>query len=400
MNNCNIDINNILNNYKVDIYEITNTKKKTFINMRIKKIFVINLADNTIRRNYILMLMKKYNINFSLIVVNRISQKVHSLIKNNRITKEELGCTLSHMWCLREIIKNNYENAIIFEDDIIFHKNFKEMFMDIFQHEYDFLLLGACDFSFQHLHKKLLLNTDNELQIKNQIIDHVDNISEQQDNTFEEQQDNTLQEDTFEEHQENTLQEDTFEEPPEDTIPEIQFVTKEMNTLDSVSSVKNMYRPDQNAVKVYGAHANYYSLHGAKVMFESKRDNISFFDKSYLLMFDTFENTSFICYPNLVVSDISTSNLNHSYPFLSKSEDSYYKRCFDNFQFTDYNFIYLDIILKHKSVNIREDDSVESYITRLIKYQFQSVTERELIKNRHVFDFFTIRDLEKIKFNL
>ena len=395
MNDCNFDINNILNNYKVDIYEITNTKKKIFINMRIRKIFVINLADNVIRRNYILMLMKKYNINFSLIVVNRITPKVYSLVKNERITKEELGCTLSHMWCLREIIRNNYENAIIFEDDIIFHKNFKEMFIEIFQRDYDFLLLGACDFSFQYLHKNLLLNPDNEVQIKNQLLNHLDNISEQQEKTFEEQQ--------AEEQQENTLvdhQEDTFEEQPEDTIQEIQFVTKQVNTFDSVSSVKNMYRPDQNAVKVYGAHANYYSLHGAKVMFKSKSDNISFFDKSYLLLFDTFENTSFICYPNLVVTDISTSNLNHSYLFLSRSEDLYYKRCFDNFQFTDYNFIYLDIILKHKSVNIREDDSFESYITRLIKYQFQSVKERELIKNRHVFDFFTIRDLEKIKFNL
>ena len=60
----------------------------------------------------------------------------------------------------------------------------------------------------------------------------------------------------------------------------------------------------------------------------------------------------------------------------------------------------LDIILKHKGVKIRKDDTYESYITRLIKYQFSSIKERNNIKNRIVNDFFTIQDLEKIKSNI
>ena len=40
------------------------------------------------------------------------------------MTIGEVGCYLSHMWCLQDIVKNNYNNAIIFEDDIIVHKNF------------------------------------------------------------------------------------------------------------------------------------------------------------------------------------------------------------------------------------------------------------------------------------
>jgi len=318
----NANIEKILDNYKLSLYNVTNTKSKNYMNSRIKKIFVINLSDNIIRRNYILVLMKKYNINFSLVIVNRIDETIHSLIDNAKITKDELGCTLSHMWCLREIIKNRYENAIIFEDDVVFHKNFKQMFMMIFEKEFDFLLLGACDFSFQSLNKNMLSNNN------------------------------------------------------------------------------YMYRPNENSIKLYGAHANYYSLEGATFMYENKLKNMSFFDKDYMIMFNKFANSSFICYPNLVVSDISSSNLQHFYPYFTTEEELYYESCFDNFKFNDYNFIYLDIIFKNKGFKIKHDDTYESYITRLIKNHFPTTKERDMIKNRLVLDFFTINDLVNIKYKI
>jgi len=322
-------------------------------------------------------MMKKYNINFSLVVVNRINEKIHSYVGNEKITKEELGCTLSHMLCLREIIKNNYENAIIFEDDIIFHKNFKELFIDIFKNDYDFLLLGACDFSFQSLNKEMLYdnkkkqNTRVKLQIDDESITSEEE-SDDDNNSFCETK--------------------SFGSGTTIMFPEIQLVNEPIK--------KNMYRPHINAKRVYGAHANYYSLEGAKKMFSLESNNISFFDKHNPTMFESFKNTSFICYPNLVVTDISTSSLNHNYPFFSKSEELYYINCFDNFIFTDYNFIYLDIILKNKGVEIDENDTYESFMTRLIGYQFSNQKEREILKNRQVLDFFTIRDLEKIRLNI
>jgi GR25 family glycosyltransferase involved in LPS biosynthesis len=343
-----LDIENLLDKYKATIYDVVNSNKKTFINTRIKKIFVINLADNLIRRNYILVLMKKYNINFSLVVVNRINDKLHSFISNKKITKEELGCTLSHLWCLREIIKKKYQNAIIFEDDIIFHKNFKAMFVEIFKNEYDFLLLGACDFSFQSMNKHLLLN------------------------------------EIFSKSSEIKILDDTSEE----IIAKPQI------------KVKNMYRPHENSVKLYGAHANYYSLDGAKFMYENNCKNVSFFDKDYMPMFNNFYTSSFICYPNLVITDISWSNLQHCYPFFSKAEEIYYANCFDNFKFTDYNYIYLDIIFKNQGVKIKDDDTYETYMSRVIKTQFSSAKERDIIKKRLVLDFFTISDLKKMRKNI
>lgn len=366
-----LNIETILNKYKATIYDIVNIKKKNYINTRIKKIFVINLADNVIRRNYILVLMKKYNINFSLVVVNRINEKMHSLVGNMRITKDELGCTLSHMWCLREIIKQQYENAIIFEDDIIFHKNFKEMFMTIFQNDYDFLLLGACDYSFHSLNKDQL-STKKKHYSHPRVKLNIENDNSTQEHPPIDNENLEIKEN------DSSLENDEATEKPQ----------------------KNLYRPHENSIKLYGAHANYYSLNGAKMMYDNKIRNLSFFDRDYMVMFDNFDNSSFICYPNLVVSDISSSNLHHSYPFFSKAEDLYYINCFDNFKFTDYNFIYLDIILKNKGVTMKEEDTYESFMTRLIKYQFSSSKERDAIKNRLALNFFTVDELEKIRCNI
>ena len=59
------DINKIIQNYKVKIINIDNNSSNSNnseINNIINKIYVINLLENEIRRNYILVLMKKLNI--------------------------------------------------------------------------------------------------------------------------------------------------------------------------------------------------------------------------------------------------------------------------------------------------------------------------------------------------
>jgi GR25 family glycosyltransferase involved in LPS biosynthesis len=103
--------------------------------------------------------MQKYGISFNLVIVKKINKKDYAYYNNynNNISISELGCGLSHLWCLKDIIKNKYKNAIIFEDDIIFHKNFEARFFNIIQRQpYDFLLLGACDFHFKEINLKLI----------------------------------------------------------------------------------------------------------------------------------------------------------------------------------------------------------------------------------------------------
>jgi GR25 family glycosyltransferase involved in LPS biosynthesis len=315
------NINNIIDNYKVYTYKIQNSNELSNINIKVKEIYIINLKKNIIRRKYICSLMEKMGINFTLVIVDKISDQINNeLNKFNIITKSELGCLLSHLWCLNNIIKNKNKNAIIFEDDIIFHKNFMTLFNNIYSNNYDFLLLGACDFNFSSIHKYNILN--------------------------------------------------------------------------------NLYTITNQSTKVYGAHANYYSLNGATKMFNlhinlfKENGKVCFFDKFNKKMLEYFKGTSFICYPNLVVSDISTSNLHHKYSFFSIQEQNYYQKCFINFSFNEYHFIYLNLL--EKRYKIEKKDTYESYINRILYYNFLNNDCINNIKKRLDFDFFTIKDLQYI----
>lgn len=316
------EIGKIIHNYKVIQIPIQNTKKATFIGDSISKIYVINLRNNVLRRNYITRLLKNYKINYDFIIVEKVTTELYeSCVQNKTITRSEFGCMLSHLWCLRDIIKNQYKNAIILEDDIIFHKNFLPLFKNIYNPSYHFLILGACDFSF---------STHNYKHVKN-----------------------------------------------------------------------GLYTIDSNSKKVYGAHANYYSLKGAMKMYELKTTSeVTFFDKDYINMFSYFKETAFICYPNLIVTDISTSNLDHIYPFGSIAEQNYYKKCFIHFVFKEYHFIYLDIIEKNKNIPIQDHDTYETYWKRIIYLYFHNEALITEITQRVSFDLFTIKDLQYIMNNI
>lgn len=315
-------IKDIINNYKIKKYNIINSKESNFLNDNIKKIYVINLKSNIIRRNYIYVIMKKLKINYTLIIVEKINNKIYNnLIPENNITKAEFGCWLSHMWCLNDIIKNNYNNSIVFEDDIIFHKNFIELFKNIFNsNKYiNILLLGACDFSFTKLNYS---NVNN-----------------------------------------------------------------------------NLYEINESSTKVYGAHANYYTLDAATKIWEihTTYKTITFFDYHYSSIFNHFKGSSFICYPNLVVSDISTTNLDHKYPFFSVAETNYYNKCFNNFIFKDYHFIYLCFLEKNK---ILENETYDQFISRVLYKEFYNEEKIKTIKNRLDLIYFENKDINLIQFNI
>jgi GR25 family glycosyltransferase involved in LPS biosynthesis len=304
--------------YKVNYLKIVfSSKKKHAINQYSEEIFIINLSTNKIRRNYIMMIMKKYKINFTLVLVEPINNNLYNIInKNKKLTKSEVGCSLSHMCCLNKMIKEEIKNAIILEDDIIFHKDFQNMFSKIMKkHNYDFLLLGACDFNFSKM--------------------NYENVTEE-----------------------------------------------------------GLYRPKSNSPKLYGAHAIYYSIKGATRMFEKINENLYFFDRDFHIMFNYFTDTSFICYPNLVVTDISTSNLNHNYPFFSETEKKYYLDCFIDFNFKNYHFLYLSLLRLNHVITIKENDTYETYLEKLIQYTFKNPELQIDIKNRLVMDFFDLNDLQ------
>jgi GR25 family glycosyltransferase involved in LPS biosynthesis len=146
----NVSINNTYN-------KESKSPKNTNISEVVDKIYVINLIEDVRKRNYINVLFKKYNIDYNLIIVDRVDKSVFDkLVTKNQISQAELGCSMSHMWCLMDIIKNNYNNAIIFEDDVILSKTFTKSFLSIRKKhpKLDFMLLGAHDYNFSQIHYK------------------------------------------------------------------------------------------------------------------------------------------------------------------------------------------------------------------------------------------------------
>lgn len=301
----------MLYNYDVKTCDIINSGN--ILNNYTEKIYVINLQQNIIRKNYILTIMKKYGISFQLVIVKKIKEKYYNYYcnYNNNISIGELGCGLSHLWCLKDIIQNKYKNAIIFEDDIIFHKNFEAKFWNIIEKQkYDFLLLGACDFHFSEINYK--------------------------------------------------------------------------------NVVGDLYRPNPEHDKVYGAHAIYYSLDGANYMFTYKLHEFAFFDYNFNRVFSYFNNTSFICYPNLVVTEISTSDNDHGYELFSEKERLFYAKCFTNFNFNDYHFIYLNLL---DPLYIYNFSTYKEYICELFKRKYPDKCLLKKFNKRIDFQFFTMEEI-------
>ena len=313
----NIELLTLLKLYNVVNISIINDKKSK-LNTIVKQIYVINMNEDIRKRNYIYVLFKKYKINYNLIIVNRVSKEIFSkLCKNSSISQSELGCTMSHMWCLLHMIKNEFENAIIFEDDVILSKNFIDQFTTIYQVNptLDFLMLGAHDYNFSNNFK------------------HVKH---------------------------------------------------------------NIYRPEfDKHERLYGAHANFYSYNGAKRMFYIRATYLSFFDNEYNLLFDTIPN-SYVCYPNLVISNISESTINHEKPILSKNELEYYTKCFKNVNLLDYNIIYTNLL---DYSLVKKDDDINTFIERCLYKHFNDYEKIKLVKKRFVLDFFNMDDIKHILSN-
>lgn len=105
----------------------------------------------------------------------------------------------------------------------------------------------------------------------------------------------------------------------------------------------NVYFPKQNAL---GAHANLYTLSFAKTFYDWKTQQtmIDEFDRNYDVFYSSHKMA--ICCPNLVVCELSTSNLQHHFgPCDRNLHIVYMKNCFpDGFTYHSYLYITIDFI--------------------------------------------------------
>jgi GR25 family glycosyltransferase involved in LPS biosynthesis len=316
-----ISIENIIDSYPIKKEYIENDSiKEKYINNY--EIFVINLDTDKLRREYIKILMKKMNINYFLLTVKHISKELYkelqiNKIMNNDVNIGELGCCLSHLWCLKNAITNNIQNFIVFEDDIVFHKKFHQLFEETLKMDsYDLLMLGACDFNIGY-------------------------------------------------------------------------------NIQTYNILNGTYTPIKNAL---GAHANFYSLKFAKTFFDEKISNFSSYDSNYIKFYSDLTYNIKICYQNLVVCELSSTNLNHNFSFNNLfKENYYYKNCFaTKFDYSDYYFIYLELfrpVIENKII-LSNLHNYKDLINKLSKNYSEMMALK--LRSRVCYDFFNLENIEEL----
>jgi GR25 family glycosyltransferase involved in LPS biosynthesis len=170
------------------------------------------------------------------------------------------------------------------------------------------------------------------------------------------------------------------------------FKKKNINQV----TINNSYYP-VNFELLYGAHANYYTPNACKYWLHYKINNIDFFDKNYYYIFNKFKSESMIMYPNLVLCDISSSNNNHEYQFLSKKEYFYYDNCFQCVEFLNYHVFYSILFNKINKNKISVGEDYKKIISDILYLTFYNKNKEFEIKQR--IDY-SIIDLEYIKYIL
>ena len=122
----------------------------SFLNRIVDKVYVINLKKDTKKMDTV-----KKELEEQHIVYERLDAVLGKEVKNDpRITKlcndycadGIKGCALSHKTIWEIALKNNYESIAIFEDDVIFNKNFNTTLQLNYKDlptDFDILYLGS-----------------------------------------------------------------------------------------------------------------------------------------------------------------------------------------------------------------------------------------------------------------
>jgi len=120
------------------------------------KVFVINLVDDTNKRERIRKILSNFSFEYKFFEACDGRRKKQSFFKGYNDLKrklffgrsllpKELGIFESHKNILQNIIKNNYKYALIFEDDISINYNFEKYLVKILSIKYEWELIRFLD---------------------------------------------------------------------------------------------------------------------------------------------------------------------------------------------------------------------------------------------------------------
>ena len=127
------------------------------MNSFIENIYVINMDEDTDRLNKTYKECNKNNIKFERftgIDASKLSikekRKYVTKFCQNFCTNSMIGCGMSHIKIYEDVIKKNYNNVLILEDDIYFINDFNEIFNEVLEElpkDYDILYIGSVGLS-------------------------------------------------------------------------------------------------------------------------------------------------------------------------------------------------------------------------------------------------------------
>ena len=111
------------------------------------QIYIINMDKDIERMNKLNTKMNNLGLKYKRIT--GVDGKAVYKNYNTKLRPGQLGCLLSHQNVLKDAIKNNYENILVLEDDVIFHKDFHNEFKKKYKYlidrekNFDLLYLGC-----------------------------------------------------------------------------------------------------------------------------------------------------------------------------------------------------------------------------------------------------------------
>jgi GR25 family glycosyltransferase involved in LPS biosynthesis len=144
----------------------------------------------------------------------------------------------------------------------------------------------------------------------------------------------------------------------------------------NMSETDSIYIPKNN---ILGAHANLYTLTFAKEFLNYKLDvkPVLEFDYDYDKFMDRYKIG--ICCPNLVICELSTTNINHNFSPMHPSCFHRYRSFFPkDFTYNDYEYIIIIFIefIYNSNANYNSfEDMVENFRKKRKDYYIKNITE-------------------------
>ena len=126
-------------------------KFNEFLHKEFDKIYVINLDSRPDRMSVVKNILLKYKIKYERYSAVYLKDNYTDVINSTTQTSSlgHLGCILSHVYCCKDAVKNNYNKILVLEDDITFIEdhinkiNFKELYDELSHIDWSMFYLGA-----------------------------------------------------------------------------------------------------------------------------------------------------------------------------------------------------------------------------------------------------------------